>query len=80
MVILCKAENTQVRGSLIGKKHSFGQADLSLMGLLLIMLTTGMRNSMVQEQLQSAEHVQALSTPLVVTITLYLTIYRETEV
>lgn len=39
-----------------------------------------MRNSMVQEQLQSAEHVQALSTPLVVTITLYLTIYRETEV
>ena len=79
-MVICKAEKTQVRGSLIGKKHSFGQADLSLMGLLLIMLTTGIRNSLVQEQLQFAEHVQALSTPLVLTITIYLTIYRETEV
>ena len=62
------------------KKCSFGQADLSLTGLFLLMLTTGVRNSMLQEQLQFAEHVQALSTPLVLTITLYLTIYRETEV
>ena len=79
MVILRKEEKTRLRGSLTGKKRSFGQADLPLMRLLLIMLTTGIRNRMVQEQLQFAEHVQALSTPLVLTTTLYLTIYRATE-